>query len=54
MSHPLILAIIETKGFISLSKYPIKYLELVYILTNFEITILSTLTPRIFIDLFAA
>ena len=33
-----------TNGITSLSKYPIKYLEIVFVLTNFEISILSTLT----------
>ena len=37
-----------------ISKYPIKYLELVFALTSFEITILSALTSQIFIGLFAA
>ena len=45
--------IIKTNGLIALSKYPIKCLELVFVLTNFEITILSTLTSKIFIGLFA-
>ena len=37
-----------------MSKYPIKYLELVFALTNFEITILSVLTSQIFIGFFVA
>ena len=41
--YPLILGIIRNNGLIALSKYPIKYFELVFVLTNFEITILSGL-----------
>ena len=44
-----IFGIIKTNGLISLSKYPIKYLELVLVLTDFEITILRTLSFRMFI-----
>ena len=54
LTYLLILGIIKTHGLIVLSKYPIKYLELVFVLTNFEITILSTLTSQIFIDFSAA
>ena len=36
--------VIKANGFIVLSKYPIKCLELVFVLTNFEISVLSTLT----------
>ena len=54
LTYPLILGIIKTNGLIVLSKYPIKYLESVCVSTNFEITILSTLTYQIFIGLFAA
>ena len=53
-TYSLILDIIITNVLIALSKYPIKYLELVFVLTNFEITILSTLTSQIFISLFGA
>ena len=45
---------IKTNGLIVLSKYPVKYLELVFVLTNFEVTILSTLTSQNFIGLIAA
>ena len=45
LTYPLILSIIKTYDLIALSKYPIKYLELVFVLTNFEITMLSKLTP---------
>ena len=38
----------------ALSKYPIKYLELVFALTNFEITILSISTYQIFTGVFFA
>ena len=48
LTYPFILGTTKTNGFISLSKYPIKYLELVLVLNNFEITILSTLTSQIF------
>ena len=51
---PLILVIIKTNGLVSLSKYPIKYLELAFVLTNFEITILTTLTTQFYIHLLAA
>ena len=51
---PLILVIIRTNGQISLSKYLIKYLQLVFLLTNFEITILSTLTFKFFISFSSA
>ena len=54
LTYPLILGIIKTIGLIALSKYSIKYLELVFVLTNFEITILSALTSQIFIGLFEA
>ena len=49
LAYPLILGIIKTHGLLALSEYPIKYLELVLVLTNFEISILSTLTSQIFI-----
>ena len=54
LTYPLILDNIQTDGLITLSKYPIKYLELIFVLTNFEITILSTLTSQIFIGFYAA
>ena len=38
----------------ALTKYPIKHLELVFVLTNFDETILSTLTSQTLIGLFAA
>ena len=38
----------KTYGLITLSKYPMNYLELPFVLTNFEISILSTLTFQIF------
>ena len=44
---------IKTGGLITLSKYPIKYLELVFISTNVEINILSTLTFQTSIVFFA-
>ena len=44
---------IKTSGLITLSKYPIKYLELVFISANVEINILSTLTFQTSIVFFA-
>ena len=38
----------------ALSKYPIIELELVFVLTNFEVTILTAKTSQIFIAFFAA
>ena len=46
------LGIIKINSRMYLSKYPIKYLESVFVLTNFEITTLSTLTSQIIIDFF--
>ena len=48
------LGTIKTNGFIGLSKYPIKYLELVIVSIDFEIAISSTLTSQNFIGFFAA
>ena len=53
LTSPLILGIIKTNGLIDLSTHPIKYLELVFVLTNIEIIILSTLTSQISIGFFA-
>ena len=44
---------VKINGLITLSKYPIKYVKLVFVSTNFEITILSTLTSHILTDYFA-
>ena len=52
LTYPPILGIIKTNSLISLSKYPIKYSGLVFVLTNFEITILARLTSQIFIVFF--
>ena len=52
LTYPLILGIIKTDGLIVLSKYPIKYLELVFVSINFEKTILSTLPSQIIIGFF--
>ena len=54
LTYPLILGNIKTNGLITLSKYPIKYLQLVFVLINFEITILSTLTSQTFIGFSAS
>ena len=53
LANPLV-GIIKTNGLIVLSKHPIKYLELLFVLTYFEITISVTLTSQILIGLFAA
>ena len=42
LTYPILLGIIKTNGLTYLSKYPIKYLGLVFDLTNFKIGILST------------
>ena len=47
-----IFGIMKTNGLIALSKYPIKYLELVPVLISIELTILSILTSQIFIFLY--
>ena len=44
---------VKINGLITLSKYPIKYVELVFVSTNFEITILSSLTSQILTGYFA-
>ena len=54
LTYPVILDIIKANGLVALSEYQIKYLELVFVLTSFEITVLSTLTSQIFIGSFAA
>ena len=54
LTYLVILGISKTNGLLTLSKYAIKYLELVFVLINFEIAILSTLTSQIFKGYFAA
>ena len=54
LKYRLVLGIIKTNGLMVLSKHPIKFLELVFVLTNFEVTILSTLTSQMFMGLFPA
>ena len=44
--YPLILGIIKSNGVIALSKYQIQNLELVFVLTNFEITMFTILTSQ--------
>ena len=44
LAYPLILGIFKTNGLMVLSRYPIKYLKLIFALTNFEITMLLKLT----------
>ena len=53
VTYPLALGNIKTNCLITLSKYPIEYLELVFVSTNFEMIILSTLASEIFIGFFA-
>ena len=48
LTYSLILGNIKTNDLITLSKYSMKYLELVFLSTNFERTILSTLPSQIF------
>ena len=45
------LGIIKTNNLISLSEYPMKYIESVFVLTKFEITILLILTSQTFKNL---
>ena len=52
LRYPLILGNIKTNGLIISSKYPIKYLELFFFSTNFEMTISLTSISQIFIGLF--
>ena len=37
LMYPLILGEIKTNGLLTSSKYPVKYLELVFVLTNFRL-----------------
>ena len=53
LTYPLILDNIESNGLITSSKYPVRYLGLVFCSNNFEATVLSTLTSQVFIDFFA-
>ena len=47
LTYPLIFGTIKTNDIITLSNFiPVKYLELVFVLTNFEIIIVSTLTSQ--------
>ena len=48
LTNPLILGNTKTNDLVTLSKYSIKYLELVFAVTNFGITILSTITSQIY------
>ena len=52
LTYLLPLGNIKTNGLITLSNYPIKYLELVFVSTYFEMTILSTLTSGFFFFFF--
>ena len=51
LTYPRIFGNKKTTGLVSSSKYPIKYLELFFV-SNFEITILSTLTSQVLIGFF--
>ena len=54
LTYPLILGIIKTNGLIALSNFiPIKYLELVFVSINFQISVLSTLTSQILLGFFS-
>ena len=53
LTYPLILGNINTDGIITSSKYPIEYLELVFVLISFEATIVPTLATRIVIGFLA-
>ena len=54
LTYPLILGIIKTNGLIDLSNFiPIKYLELVFVSINFQISVLSTLTSQILLGFFS-
>ena len=52
-TYQLILDNINTNGLITLFKYPIKYLELVFVSTNVEMTKLLTSTSQVFKGFFA-
>ena len=47
LSPPLIFRISRANGLITSSKYPIKYLELFFVVTNFEVSILSKLASLV-------
>ena len=47
LSPPLIFRISRANGLITSSKYPIKYLELFFVITNFEVSILSKLASLV-------
>ena len=49
LTYPINLYDIKINGLITSSKNPIKSLELLFVLINFEISILSTLTSQVFI-----
>ena len=53
-SQQAILGNIKANALTTLSKYPIKYLKLVFVSTNFEETISSTLTYQILINFFCS
>ena len=49
----IILGNTKTNGFITLSKYPIKYLESFFVSTNFEMNILLPSASKTFLDFLA-
>ena len=51
LTYPLIIANIKANSLITSSKYPIKYLKLIFVSINFETTILLTLTSQILIGI---
>ena len=52
--HLPIVGNIKTNGLITSSKYSIKYLELFFVSTNFEMNISSILTSQVFTGFFVA
>ena len=52
LTYQQIFGIMKTNGLITLFKYPIKYLELVPVLINIKLSILSILTSQIFVFLY--
>ena len=52
LTYPLILGNIKTNGFITSSKYSIKYLEWVFASINFDVTTLLILKCQIFTNFF--
>ena len=52
LKYSLILSLIKTNGLIALSKYPIQYLELVFVLTNFLVNYINNINiPSFFFSI---